>query len=68
MARLDQQFDEEDFEVRCELCDEYIVIEYYLDQGDLVTCEECEADYLIKSRDPFILAPVDEEESDDDYY
>lgn len=59
---------EDEIEVRCEECDEYFIIEYYQDRGDLVTCEECGTDFLIKSRNPLILEMLDEEEEEEDLY
>ena len=55
--------EEEQF-VECEVCQEEIAIDYFMDSGDLVACEECGSDYILKSRVPITL---DLQEEDDDY-
>jgi alpha-aminoadipate carrier protein LysW len=51
----------------CPLCDTEIDIdEDELDEGDLITCEECGAELRVIGLDPVELEPVDEEEEDED--
>ncbi|GAB4334846.1 MAG: hypothetical protein Kow0089_04250 [Desulfobulbaceae bacterium] len=61
MALLDDDFDEDDFPIACDVCEEDILIEYYMDRGDLVSCEECGAEYVIKARNPLILIQLGED-------
>ena len=77
MGKRSKQFDEEERSVRCRVCDEDIAIDYYMDRGDLVACDECGSEFVIKSRNPvilFLLVSEDDEyddeydESDDNYY
>lgn len=67
MGKREIQFEEERF-ARCDVCDEYIAIDFYLDTGDLVCCEECDSEYVIKSLDPItlLLLADDYDEYDDD--
>lgn len=53
---------------KCEICNEKIVIDYYMDQDDIVTCEECGSDFLIKSLSPLQLSLIEEEEEEDGYF
>ena len=42
-----------------------------LDEGDIVVCNECGAEYEVVAIDPLELAPVDSDsldEEDDDFY
>lgn len=69
MGKKKRHTDEEERFVECEVCEEEIAIEYYMDRGDLITCEECGSDYILKSRNPMILSlQEDDEEYEDDYY
>ena len=68
MSNDDQEYEE--VEVDCEVCEEPMIIDSYMEKDDVVTCEECGAEYLIESRDPLILEVFDEDDDDDDidYY
>ena len=73
MGKRNRQFEEEESSVSCRVCDEDIPIEYYLDRGDLVTCEACGSEFVIKSCNPvvlFLLVEENDDEDDDlnDYY
>ena len=67
MSNDDHEYEEE--EVECEVCEEPMIIDSYMDKDDVVTCEECGAEYLIESRNPLILEIIDDDEDDDiDFY
>jgi alpha-aminoadipate/glutamate carrier protein LysW len=52
--------------VTCPLCDTEIDIdEEELDEGDLVTCDDCGAELRVIGLVPLELEPVEEEEEDD---
>jgi len=54
--------------VNCPVCDAEIDIEEdELDEGDLLTCDECSAELRVVSVDPLELEAVEEEEEDSDY-
>ena len=63
MSNDDIEYEEE--EVECEVCEEPMTIDPYMEKDDLVTCEECGAEYLIESRMPLILEVIDEDEDED---
>lgn len=71
MGKRSRQFEDEKF-VSCDVCDGDIAIDFYFDTGDLVCCEECDSEYVIKSRDPIMLSLIVDdyydESDDDDYY
>ncbi len=53
--------------VTCPLCDSEIDVEEdELDEGDLVTCEDCGAELRVIGLAPLELEPVEEEEEDED--
>ncbi len=69
MGKKKRHNDQEERFVECEVCEEEITIEYFMDRGDLITCEECDSNYILKSRNPIILSLQEEEEDyDDDYF
>ncbi len=73
MGKRSKQFEEER-SVQCNVCEGYFGLDYYLDRGDLVFCDECGSEFVVKSLNPVILFLVDEEDDDyldgydDDYY
>jgi len=53
--------------VTCPLCDSGIDIEEEeLDEGDLVTCEECGAELRVIGVNPLELEALEEEDDDED--
>lgn len=50
---------------KCEICLEYIPVEYYFSQGDQITCYECGTDYTLISKNPVKLAMLDSYDNDD---
>jgi alpha-aminoadipate carrier protein LysW len=53
--------------VVCPECDHPLDIDTEeVEEGDVITCEECGTDIEIVSADPLELAPVDEEGYDDE--
>jgi len=53
--------------VVCPVCDAPLDVEEdELDEGDLITCEECGAELQVLGLDPLELEPVDEEEEEDE--
>lgn len=52
--------------VSCPLCDSEIDLEDDdLDEGDLVTCEECGGEFRVLSVDPLELEPFEEDEDEE---
>ncbi len=53
--------------VVCPVCDAPLDVEEdELDEGDLITCEECGAELRVLGLDPLELEPVEEEEEEDE--
>lgn len=53
--------------VNCPLCDTVIDVEEdELDEGDVLTCEECGATLNVVSVDPLELESADDEEEDEE--
>ena len=41
---------------KCEICLEYIPIEYYFNKGDSIVCYECGTEYILTSKSPVKLS------------
>lgn len=52
---------------KCEICLEYIAIEYYFNKGDQITCYECGTEYLLVSKNPVKLTIQDHNGYDHDF-
>ena len=53
---------------KCEICMEFIPIEYYFNRGDEITCYECGTDYTILSKSPVKLSMLEASYDPDDYF
>lgn len=57
---------------KCEICLEYIPIEYYFSTNDTIVCYECGTEYILVSKNPIELSMLegrfDPEDYDDDFY
>ncbi len=69
----EKENDEDDLVVEeCTVCGGDIIIDGYCEEDDVVYCNDCEAEYLIRSIDPIRLKLLndddgDEDDFDDDY-
>ena len=68
MGKRSKQYEEEERVVPCEACDGDIPLAFYVDRGDMLCCDECGAEYIVKSRNPVRLVILEEEYEDDDDY
>ncbi len=50
---------------KCQICMEYIPIEYYFSEGDEITCYECGTEYTLVKKNPVKLCMVDGYRSED---
>ena len=53
---------------RCDICMEYIPIEYYFTQGDAIICSGCGTEYVLTSKDPVKLTMHETDRDPDDSY
>ncbi|WP_136810786.1 hypothetical protein [Desulfosediminicola flagellatus] len=53
---------------KCEICLEYIPVEYYFGEGDTIVCYECGTEYSLISKNPVKLAMLDGGYDSDDYF
>lgn len=53
---------------KCEICLEYIPVEYYFGIGDTIVCYECGTEYKITSKSPIRLSILEHNYGNDDYY
>ena len=72
MGKRNKQFEEERV-ASCNICGGDIPIDFYMDRGDIVNCDECGEEFVLQSRKPVRLSLlVDDSDDylnfDDDYY
>jgi alpha-aminoadipate/glutamate carrier protein LysW len=54
--------DEEDIQVEeCSVCGGDIIVDSYCEEDDIVYCNDCEAEFLIRSIDPLRLKLLDDD-------
>jgi hypothetical protein len=53
---------------KCEICLEYIPVEYYFNEGDTIVCYECGTEYSLASKHPVKLSMLETNHDNDDYY
>jgi len=66
----DKENDEEDVQMEeCSICGGDIIVDGFCEEEDIVYCNDCEAEFLIRSLDPLRLKLLDTDidESDDSY-
>jgi lysine biosynthesis protein LysW len=63
---VDRENDEEESQVEeCTICGGDIIVDGYCEEDDIVYCNDCEAEYLIRSIDPIRLKRLDDEDVDE---
>ncbi len=58
--------EEESLVEECGICGGDIIIDSYCEEDDIVYCNDCEAEYLIRSVDPIRLKRLDDDIDDTD--
>ena len=53
---------------KCDICLEYIPVEYYFNKGDSIVCYECGTEYTLTSKNPIKLAIAEGGYDHDDYF
>ncbi len=48
----------------CEICDSDIIIDFYSEIGDTVSCDDCGAFYIVRSVSPFRISLIEGEEDE----
>jgi hypothetical protein len=62
MTMVAPEHDEEDVQIaECTICGGDIIIDSYCEEDDAVYCNDCEAEYLIRSLDPIRLKLIDDD-------
>jgi hypothetical protein len=69
---VDRDNDEENIQIEeCSVCGGDIIVDSYCEEEDIVYCNDCEAEFLIRSVDPIRLVLLDDDtevdDSDDSY-
>lgn len=68
MGKRNKRYEEEERAVECQVCENIIPLEFYIARGDMLCCDECGAEYIIKSRNPIRILLLDEEFDEDENY
>ncbi len=53
---------------KCDICLEYIPVEYYFSKGDTIVCYECGTEYTLTSKNPVKLTLAERNYGADDDY
>jgi alpha-aminoadipate/glutamate carrier protein LysW len=57
---VDRENDEDDIQIEeCSICGGDIIVDSYCEEEDVVYCNDCEAEFLIRSIDPLRLKLLD---------
>jgi len=71
---VDKERDEEEVQIEeCSICGGDIIVDGFCEEEDIVYCNDCEAEFMIRSLDPLLLKLLDDDidasldESDDRY-
>ncbi len=51
----------------CKICDSDIIIDFYSDVGDTVSCDDCGAFYILQSLSPIKISLINEDGDDESY-
>lgn len=68
MGKFNKHMNDRERFGKCEICLEYIPIEYYFHKGDEITCYECGTEYTIVSKSPVKLSMLDTTYEQDFFY
>lgn len=68
MSRFNRQQDDRGRFGKCDICLEYIPVEYYFGEGDSIVCYECGTEYVLTSKNPVKLTMSEEAYGTDDYF
>ena len=49
----------------CEICDSDIMIDFYSEIGDTISCDDCGAFYILRSISPVRISLIEGEEDDE---
>jgi alpha-aminoadipate/glutamate carrier protein LysW len=61
MGKRNRRYENETRYGRCEMCDADIPLKYFIERGDVVSCGECGAEYVIRALQPVRLKFLEEE-------
>lgn len=53
--------------VMCKICDSDIIIDFYSEVGDTVSCDDCGAFYILQSLSPVKISLINEDGDDESY-
>jgi hypothetical protein len=67
MSRHFNMDEEETKFALCEVCDSDIMIDFYAEIGDTVSCDDCGSFYILQSIAPVRIALIDGDEDDESY-
>lgn len=62
MGKRDKKYEQEYRYGRCVVCDGEVELEFYIERGDVVSCGNCGAEYIIKALQPICLRLLEEEQ------
>ena len=63
MGKRTKRYEEDACVGSCMICSDDIILDFFMDKGDVVFCKACSSEYIVISRNP-----VRFELAEDDYY
>jgi hypothetical protein len=67
---MSRQYDIDEEETKfalCEICDSDIIIDFYSEVGDTISCDDCGAYYILQSVSPLRISLIEGDEDDESY-
>jgi len=68
MGKFNKHQSDRDRFGKCDICLEYIPVEYYFSEGDAIVCYECGTEYILTSKSPVKLSISEATYDPDDYF
>lgn len=65
---MSRHYDTEDEDAKfvlCQICESDIIIDFYSEIGDTVSCDDCGTSYILRSLSPIKIALIEGEDDDE---
>lgn len=66
MGKRSKRYEQQAGITSCDICGWNIYLEYFIDRGDMVICDQCGSEYIVQCRNPTRITLLEQEP--DDFY